>query len=118
MRVSSAQMPTDDMWQLAPDASTALIASTQPSKRRDAVVDVLRVGGVGRVQFRRYRKLAAPEHALQPPARRMARQGIERQMHAGGIFVSLDHWADAFAFSASAAACAVTRSHADVSRSE
>ena len=51
MRVSSAQMPTDDMWQLAPDASTALIASTQPSKRRDAVVDVLRVGGIGRVQL-------------------------------------------------------------------
>ena len=25
-------MPTEDMWQLAPDASTALIASTQPSK--------------------------------------------------------------------------------------
>ena len=32
MRVRSAQMPTLDMWQLAPDASTALMASTQPSK--------------------------------------------------------------------------------------
>jgi hypothetical protein len=32
MRVKSAQMPTEDMWQLAPEASTALMPSTQPSK--------------------------------------------------------------------------------------
>ena len=115
MRVSSAQMPTDDMWQLAPDASTALIASTQPSNDRGAVIDVLRVGGVGRVQFRRHRELAAPQHALKPPARRMAGQRLERQIGAGRIFVAMGH--DASAFRASAA-CAVTRSHAEVSRSE
>ena len=48
---------------------------------RGAVVDVLRVGGVGRVQLGRHRELAAPKHALQPPARGMAGQ---RDRAAGG----------------------------------
>ena len=82
---------------------------------RGAVVDLLRVGGIGRVQLRRHGELAAPEHALQPPARRMAGQRIERQVHAGGVDVAVGVTPSP---SRSAAACAVSRSHAEVSRSE
>ena len=60
-------------------------------ERRDAVVDVLRVGGIGRVQLGGDGELAAPQHALQPPARGMAGQRIERQVDAGRILVALDH---------------------------
>ena len=63
-------------------------------ERRDAVVDVLRVGGVGRVQLGSNRELAAPQHALQPPARGMAGERVERQVHARRIFVAVwDHGA-------------------------
>ncbi len=56
-----------------------------------SVVDILRVGGVGRVQLRRHCELAAPKHALEPPARRVAGQRIERQVDAGRVFVAIGH---------------------------
>src|SRR5690606_24347289 len=84
-----------------------------------ALVDVFRIRAVGRVELRRHREFAAPQYAFQPPARGMAGEGIQRQVHAAGMFVLLQGHAISFAAaSRAAAACAVTRSHAEVSRSD
>src|SRR5690606_7525308 len=66
-------------------------------------------------------ELAAPEDALEPSARGMAGQGIERQVDAVRIFVGMGrtaYHAFSLSFSPSAAASAVTRSQAEVSRSD
>ncbi len=46
-----------------------------------------RIGAVGRVELGRHREFAAPQHALQPAARGMAGQRIERQVEPGRILV-------------------------------
>src|SRR5690606_3091720 len=89
-----------------------------------AVVDVLRISAVRRVEFGRHGELAAPQHPLQPAARAVAGQGLQRQVDACGVLVSLGNaWRGhaalpALAASFSAAARAVTRSQAEVSRSD
>src|SRR5690606_21776790 len=88
---------------------------------RRALVDLLRIGAVRRVELGGDRELATPQNALEPPPRRMAWQRIERQMDALWIFVGMGRAAChvvSLAFSRSAAASAVTRSHAEVSRSD
>ena len=86
------------------------------------LVDVFRVGAVGRVEFGGNGEFASPQNTLQPAARGMAGQGIEREMAAKRIFVNMGHAQASFAAAAVAsrasAACAVTRSQDEVSRSD
>src|SRR5690606_6221345 len=88
------------------------------------VIDVLRIRAVRRIEFGRHGKFTATKDALQASARSVAGQGFERKMNAGRVFIALrgpcgGHFeAPALAASRSAAACAVTRSHAEVSRSD
>ena len=75
-----------DMWQLAPEPSVALMRVDPALEDVRAVVDVLRVGGIGRVQLGRDGELAAAQHALQPPARGVARQRRQRRVRLAGRY--------------------------------
>ncbi len=63
--------------------------STQPSKMCGALVDVLGIGAVGRVQFRGDGELAAAQHALEPPARGVAGQRRKRGVRLGADVVGM-----------------------------
>ncbi len=75
-----------------------------------AVVDVLGVGAVRRIELGGDRELAAPQHTLQAPARSVAGQGLQRQVDAFRVLVGLrGAWrghAGTPAFAASRAAAA------------
>ena len=88
------------------------------------VIDILRIRAVRRIEFGRHGKFTATKDAFQASARRVTGQGLQRKINAGGVFIALrgpygGHLeAPALAASRSAAACAVTRSQAEVSRSD
>jgi hypothetical protein len=58
---------------------------------RGALVDVLGIGAIGRVQLGGNGKFAAAEHTLQPTERGVAGKGIERQVGAKRVFVDMRH---------------------------